>query len=74
MKAKSLSTNILKNTVKKWGKFCKASEDFIWTQHDENAITLIDEHVKKKHHERYLRERAVKINPYLDPKQPYHTT
>ena len=74
MKAKSLSTNILKNRVKQWAMHCHRDKNYTWTKHDANALLLLEREIKDRQHQEYLRQKAVEANPYLDPDQPYHTT
>lgn len=74
MKAKGLSANILNNTIKNWAMHCSKDPNYNWTKHDANALFLLEEEVRLRRHEVYLRRKAIEMNPYLDPDQPYHTT
>lgn len=55
MKAKSLSANILGNTIKKWADHCSKDENYDWTKHDANALYLLLEEVKRQRHEVYIK-------------------
>ena len=55
-----------------WGDY--QSKNGRWTKSDSNVYALVQKEIKRIHHERYLKQRAAKANPYLDPSQPYHTT
>lgn len=60
MKAKSLSANILKNTIQTWARFCASHPNFKWTKHDSNAMFLINQTVRKASHKQYLKYKAKK--------------
>lgn len=55
-----------------WGDhMCKKES---WTKSDANVYGLIKQEIKKLRHERYLKKKAVEMNPYIDPSNPMHTT
>ena len=78
MKAKSLSANILKNTILGWGRHCQKDPNYNWTKHDANAYLLLRRHITDMIHDIYTknkqRKEAEKINPYINKDNPYHTT
>ena len=74
MRAKSLSVDILKNTIKGWGLHCKEDINYKWTKHDSNAMLMLIREVKRQQNIIYLKRKALKMNPYINKKTPYRTT
>lgn len=51
-----------------WGDhMCKLQS---WTKSDTNTYASIREEVKRLRHKEYLRNKAIKMNPYIDPSNP----
>ena len=55
-----------------WGNhMCKLDS---WTKSDTNTYALIKDEVKRLRNKEYLKNKAIKMNPYIDPNNPMHTT
>lgn len=71
MKAKSLSKNILENTIKSWGLHCSKCEKYRWTKHDANAMLLLQIAVREMQHEAYEKRKQEKANQRTEEETEY---
>ena len=45
-----------------------------WTKSDTNIYAVVEAEAKRLRHKHYEKRKAIKVNPYIDSKQPYPTT
>ena len=55
-----------------WGDV--ACKSHVWTKSDIRTYALVKKEIRCLQREQYQKQERIKVNPSLNPKQPYHTT